>query len=154
MSKSDYDEIDFVGWKLLKWYLITFVIILLISALCWIGNALFFPVDQSKKIIEATFNAENVIYNYEWFHKQYNDYLSAISQENIKQQEVNQFMATAGSRENWTVSTQNEERQLRIELNGLRSNRINIASEYNSHLNMTNRNIFRQHSLPEHLSSD
>ena len=146
------DDIDYVGMKVLKWTFLTFILVGLMSGLFWIGHVLFYPVDQAQQVVERTLNADNMIYNYEWFHARYADYQSAQTQLQQKQSELDQFMSTAGERTTWNIATQREESQLRIELSGLRAHVANIANEYNSHVGMANRNLFRTNSLPEHLS--
>ncbi len=146
------DDIDMIGWKTVKWFLICLAIAGALGLLGWIWHIATYPVSQAQAIVERTMNADNVLYNYEWFHARVADYDSATRQVQQKQHDMSVFLESAGPRNTWNYATQQEYNQLNVELSGLRAQRTNIANEYNSHVGMTNRNLFRSRSLPEQLN--
>lgn len=145
------DDIDTVGWKGLKWISIFILFFAVVGGIGWCAHAVFYPVDQAQQVIEKTLNADNVIYNYEWFHQHHSDWQAAGVNADAKQEELIQFMATAGPRSSWGIATQREENQLRVELSGMRAHQVNLANEYNAHVGMANRNLFRERNLPDGL---
>lgn len=148
----DYDDMmDALGWKIWKWSIIFTLFFALIGWVGWCIHVVLYPVEQAQRVAELTLNADNVIYNYEWFHQHYADWLAAGANASAKQRELDTFLASAGPVSTWSIATQREANQLRIELSGLRALRVNLANEYNAHTGMANRNLFRSRNLPEHL---
>jgi hypothetical protein len=149
-----YDEVDEVGWKGVKWFLILTFLFAVVGGIGWCAHAAFYPVEQAQRIVEHTLNADNVIYNYEWFHQHHSDWLAAGTNADAKQRELDTFLASAGPVNTWGIATQREANQLRVELSGLRAHRVNLANEYNAHVGMANRDLFRSRNLPEHLPTE
>lgn len=131
---------------------------LALVGLGWCGTTflkpVLYPVEQAGVIAERTLNADNVIYNYEWFHQHYTDWQSAGTNADAKERELTNALAIAGPASSWNLATQREISQLRVELSGLRAHRVNIANEYNAHTAMANRDLFRSRSLPERLNTN
>ncbi len=130
---------------------------LALVGLGWCGSTLLrpvlYPVEQAGVVAEQTLNADNVIYNYEWFHTRYAEWQTAGTNAEAKGQELQRFLALAGPANTWSLGVQREISQLRIELSGLQAQRVSIANEYNSHVAMANRDLFRSRSLPERLGN-
>jgi hypothetical protein len=119
-----------------------------------IAKPVLYPVGQAGVVAERTLNADNVIYNYEWFHQHYMDWQTAGTNADAKERELNNALAIAGPANTWNLATQREISQLMVELSGLRAHRVNIANEYNAHTAMANRDIFRSRSLPTSLDTN
>lgn len=151
--KDELDDVDDFGWKFVKWIFILAAVGSALSFCGWMIHVVFFPVRAAQAVAERTFNADNMIYNYEWFHARQADFDTAVQQADTKQHELEAFMQSAGPRNTWDLNSQREERQLNVELSGLRQQAISIANEYNSHVGMANRDVFREHTLPDHLTS-
>lgn len=149
--KDELDGVDDFGWKFVKWIFILAAVGSALSFCGWMIHVVFFPVRAAQAVAERTFNADNMIYNYEWFHLRLADYQTSVQQGDAKEAERQQFLASAGLRDRWDIATQREDRQLSVELSGLRQQSIVIANEYNSHVAMANRNLFRERDLPDHL---
>lgn len=135
---------------------------LVVGGLClvglgWCGAAvvkpLIWPAEQAVSVAQQTFHADNVIYNYEWFHTRYAEWQTAGTNAETKERELQRFLVLAGPANTWSVGVQREVSQLRVELSGLQAQRVSIANEYNSHVAMANRDLFRSRSLPEHLGN-
>lgn len=131
---------------------------LALVGLGWCGSTvlkpILYPAEQAGVIAERTLSADNVIYNYEWFHRHYTDWQSAGTNAEAKERELNNALSTAGPASSWNLATQREINQLRVELSGLRAHRVTIANEYNAHTAMANRNLFRSRNLPERLDNN
>jgi hypothetical protein len=149
------DEMSrFLGKLFVGFVLFCFALV----GLGWCGSTvlkpILYPVEQAGVVAERTLNADNVIYNYEWFHQHYMDWQTAGTNADAKERELNSALTTAGPTNTWNLATQREINQLRVELSGLRAHRVNIANEYNAHVAMANRNLFRSRSLPEQLNTN
>jgi len=59
----------------------------------------FVPLVNAARVYEKTLNADNVIFNYEWFKLQYHDYLSLKAKIEIAEEEANGYKQSATS---WT----------------------------------------------------
>jgi hypothetical protein len=134
------------------------IFMLALVGLGWCGatvlKPIIYPAEQAGVIAERTLNADNVIYNYEWFHQHYTDWQAAGTNADAKERELNNALTIAGPASSWNLATQREISQLRVELSGLRAHRVNIANEYNAHTAMANRDLFRSRSLPERLDTN
>jgi hypothetical protein len=102
-------------------------------------------------ITDKTLNADNVIYNYEWFKRQYNDYLAINNKVKNAEQAVKDFNESAGSREKWTFEDKTESARLQSIVTGIKQQRQDIVAEYNAKSQMANRSIFKTGDLPEQL---
>jgi len=110
------------------------------------------PVKQAAQIVERTINADNVIYNYEWFHQQYQNAQNYQRQIDQKEQRVTEMQRSLPQdRTQWTREDRAELFQLQTELSGLRAMRSTVVSDYNAHASMANRSIFLGGSLPPSL---
>jgi len=110
-----------------------------------------FPVNQAAKVAERTFGADNVIYNYEYFHNAYEDVQAIDGKIEVAKNNVTRFENSAGLRQTWTFEDKNEYSRLHSVLQGLESQREDIVADYNAHSKMVNRKIFKDGNLPERL---
>lgn len=108
-------------------------------------------VDTAYQITDKTLNADNVIYNYEWFKRQYNDYLAINNKVKNAEITVKEFNDSAGPRDKWTFEDKTESARLQSIVTGLKQQRQDIVSEYNAKSQMANRSIFKTGDLPEQL---
>lgn len=78
---------------------------LALVGLGWCGSTvlkpILYPAEQAGVIAERTLNADNVIYNYEWFHRHYTDWQSAGTNAEAKERELNNALSTAGHASEW-----------------------------------------------------
>lgn len=107
---------------------------------------------QANRVIEKTFDADNVIYNYEWFKRQYQD-INAMDIKilNIRAQALD-FTTNNPDRASWTFEDKQEDSRLRSITLGLQNQRLSMVAEYNAKANMANRDIFRTSELPAQLN--
>ena len=126
-------------------------IALALLAILNLGSCLFRPVahGQANRIFEKTVDADNVIYNYEWFKTQYQEIQSLERKVAIAQQSISLFEASAGPRDSWDFRTRDEAFRLNSNLSGVRNVRSDAIAEYNARARMANRSIFMGRDVPE-----
>jgi hypothetical protein len=90
---------------------------LLIGGINWGINIL----SQPGKIIQKTVDADNVLYNYEYFKQTYRDVLAIDSKIKSAQQDLDNFKLDTGERDKWTFEDKNESSRLSSILTGLKT---------------------------------
>ena len=111
------------------------------------GNA----VQTGHDVIDKTINADNAIYNYEWFKQQKQDIEVAKGQYQNALQAEDAFTKAAGPRSGWTFEDKQESSRLASISLGLKNQIIQRTEDYNARAKMANRDIFRDGLLPEAL---
>ncbi len=105
-------------------------------------------VNTEHGVIDKTINADNAIYNYEWFKEKAEKIKAYEIQIKQAHTAVVDFEASAGDRKNWDFQDKQEDSRLRsIEL-GLRQQLENSIAEYNARSKEANRNIFKNGLFP------
>lgn len=108
-------------------------------------------VDTMYDVTSKTLNANNVIYNYEWFKDQYQAIESQRANLIITQDEYDLFIngLSADSNE-WSKFQQQEEGSLRNSLSASKKVLNQLIADYNAKSSMVNRSIFKE-GLPDRL---
>lgn len=103
---------------------------------------------------EQVLNAENAIYNYEWFKQQKADIDAS------KKQLVNARVAfeaykqsLPADRSEWTFEDKTEDARLRSVVLGLENNLEAKIGNYNARASMATRSIFEDHVLPSYIDA-
>lgn len=141
----------------MKAFLISAAVIaaLALFALLSIGSCVMRPVAytaaQANRVFEKTVDADNVLYNYEWFKTQYQEIKSLERKVEIANQAIASFEATIGPRESWDFRTRDESFRLNSNLSGVRNVRSDAIAEYNARARMANRSIFMGRDVPDHI---
>lgn len=98
-------------------------------------------LSQPGRIISKTFDADNVINNYEWYRDAYGNYQARTAQ-------VRQF------KQLFTAETDQQERsRLRIDMAAIQQSCRDLARRYNANADKINRNIFMGTSVPTNLNA-
>jgi len=105
---------------------------------------------QPAKVIEKTLDADNMIYNYEWFKQQYQNFEASNIKIDNAQKAIESFKSDMGPRKEWGYSDKQEYGRLNATLLGLKNHRESIVAEYNARSKMANRSIFKT-ELPEFI---
>lgn len=137
---------------------------LLALAALGIGSRLlyvaFFPVNTFDKLVntaydaqDKTLNADNAIYNYEWFKQQFEDIKALKAKVQIADQSVVDFNAAAGPRTEWTFEDKTEAARLGAIAQGLRSQLEDVIATYNARGKMANRTLFKDSIVPSFIDS-
>lgn len=135
--------------------LISFVL----GVMGFVAKVVLFPahvanagVDTAYGVVDKTLNADNAIYNYEWFKKEYADYISLKNKVQLSQQSLDSYTSTLPKeREKWTSDDKNELSRLNTILLGQKQQLQDLISEYNAKSQMANRTIFKTGDLPQQL---
>lgn len=121
----------------------------------WI-RILFFPshvisntINTAHKVIDKTINADNAIYNYEWFKQKKNDIDAA--EKNIQNtiQQIDSLKSDLPKeRKDWAQSDKSEMNRLQTILSWQKNYYNSLISDYNARSSMANRAIFQDSLVP------
>lgn len=123
----------------------------LIGGGIWVVRMVLYPVQQAGRIYEKTLDADNVIYNYEWFKRQHADILGMDTKVTAAKAAQTAFEKSAGARENWGFEDKQEWNRLNTVHLGLVGQRTSMIAEYNSKSSMANRSMFKDGDLPDSI---
>lgn len=130
---------DFAG-QTLKWTAIGGVCLGIVAGGAFLLNVATQPLRTAGGVINRTFDADNVIAKYEWFHDAHGQY----------QARVNQIVST---RQMYIEEKDIAERsRLRIELSAQRQSCRDIVTRYNGNATKTNVSIFQGREAPSSLN--
>jgi hypothetical protein len=101
-------------------------------------------VETERGIIDRTYNADNAIYNYEWFKNRSQEIKAVHAQGANAQASLTAFEASAGPRTTWTFEDKTEHARLSAVVLGLRNHYESIVAEYNARASQVNRAIFKE----------
>jgi len=108
-------------------------------------------ISGAEDIIDKTYDADNAIYNYEWFKTQYEKIEAEKEKLENLDTEIEDFVKLYGSDANvWDFETKRAHSRLTSTRLGLRNHLNDLIAEYNARSKMANRNIF-QDKLPVHV---
>jgi len=130
---------NFAG-QTLKWTAIGGVCLGIVAGGAFLLNVATQPLRTAGGVINRTFDADNVIAKYEWFHDAHGQY----------QARVNQIVST---RQMYIEEKDIAERsRLRIELSAQRQSCRDIVTRYNANATKTNVSIFQGREAPSSLN--
>ena len=142
------------------------VILTLLLAIATLGilggvlRIIFFPVNTANKLIDTAYdaqdrvlNADNAIYNYEWFKQKYQDIEATKRQLNSAMANYEAYRASLGVRADWTFEDKTEDARLNSVVLGLKTNLENQIGDYNAKASMATRNIFQNSVLPSYIDA-
>lgn len=131
------------------WYVMLFLLIV-----TWI-KILFFPVKVINNTIETwydivdkTINADNAIYNYEWFKQKYEDIQATKLQLDNTSITLGAFKTDLWDRKYWTFEDKNEYSRLNTVYLWQKNYLEWLIADYNARTKMANRQIFQDWLLP------
>lgn len=153
MKASDYEKSfeDRPVRTTLKFGLIVIGVVSVLSVAGWGVKMVLFPAQQAGRVFTKTFDADNMIYNYEWFKRQNQDIQAIATKHALALQTLKQFESSAGPREQWKFDDRQEWNRLNTIQLALLSQRAQMVGEYNARSQMANRDIFRTGDLPDHI---
>ena len=126
------------------------VIVLGLGTVAGEGSWALNLASQPGKVITKTFEADNMINNYEWFKTQYNDILAMDAKIGNAQSQLNSWVASAPERSDWKIQDRQMYGQLNSIVLGLTNQRATMAATYNARAEMANRSIFMR-DVPSHI---
>lgn len=110
-------------------------------------------INTAHGVIDDTLNADNAIYNYEWFKQQVQDIEALEQKVAIAEQAILTFELSAGERSTWTFEDKTEDSRLRAVAQGLRSQYTTAITDYNARASMATRSIFEDGLIPSVLEA-
>lgn len=123
-------------------------------------QVIFFPVHTADNLIKTaydvndkTLNADNAIYNYEWFKRQKESIDATNKKLEIGIKAADTFDTSAGARKDWTFEDKGESARLHAVAQGIESQLKDMIAEYNARTKMANRNIFQDGILPNFIDA-
>ena len=113
---------------------------------------IFVFVGNAGKVVSKTLDADNVIYNYEYFYNKYESYNSINKKIDNAGESLTDFIASLpDNKEDWMYEDRQILAQKRSILRGLEAQKADIIKDYNSHSDMKNRSLFKDNNLPDKL---
>lgn len=120
----------------------------------------FFPVNTAQKMVgiaydaqDEVLNADNAIYNYEWFKQKKEDIEAGRKQLGNARAQADQFKVEAGVRSEWTFEDKTESARLNSVVLGLENHLETMIADYNARARMATRNIFQDGVLPNYIDA-
>lgn len=147
-KKEVQEALTLTRWTAQKIFWLYFVPVVIIIFMAIWG---FRVISQPLHIIEKTLDADNVIYNYEWFHQAYQDIQATDKKIGNLEMTIMQFKTDMGTRTNWDFSDKEEYARLNSVLMGLKNYRQDLVAKYNARSRMVNRKIFKGKMAPEEV---
>jgi hypothetical protein len=131
------------GWKVFWFAIPVFIVLSVCSGIVGVVGFGLNPFRQAGRIVNKTIDADNVIYNYEWFKQRHEDIGAIDAKIEFSSRAVAQFKEEAGARADWKREDREEHSRLSSVELGLNQQRADLAAEYNARSRMVNRAIFK-----------
>lgn len=107
-------------------------------------------IDSAGQVIEKTYDADNAIYNYEWFKQQYEDIQAAGRVIKNTKIELASYKEMYGDPKEWDWQTKQDYNSINTKYLGQKNHYESLVADYNARSEMANRNIFKD-KLPLHV---
>lgn len=131
-----------------------------ITVVGFIGKLVFSPINTVNKLVETAYdaqdkvlNADNAIYNYEWFKQKKADIDASKKQLDNARNAHASFKASAGARSEWTFEDKGEDARLGSVVLGIENFLQSQIADYNARASMATRNIFENSVLPSYIDA-
>ena len=102
-------------------------------------------------IMDRVTNPDSVLYNYEYFYNQSEDYKAILGKVAVAHKSVEQFKQDAGNRTTWTFEDRTQYNHLMSIYTGLQYQCHDIVADYNAKAQQVTRNIFKTYNTPLRL---
>lgn len=143
---------------------IAIIVIIGLVVLMGVGfgiRILFFPVHTLEKEIELAYDAQdkildadNAIYNYEWFKQRYEDIEATTKKLNNARTQHNDYLSyLPADRTLWDWEDKQEDSRQRSVVLGLQNHLEQLIADYNARAKMATRNIFEDSVLPDYIDA-
>lgn len=121
---------------------------------------LFFPATVATNMVDTAYdankkviNADNAIYNYEWFKQQKANIDATKAQLENARINYDSYVASLGERDTWGFEDKGEVARQNAVVLGLENNLRTQIENYNARASMATRNIFEDHVLPNYIDA-
>lgn len=109
-------------------------------------------IDTGHDMIDKTINADNAIYNYEWFKQTWEDIQAIENKVKVSERQIADFKDTFGEASTWGFEVSNEYNRLQATKQGQMSQLEDVMAKYNARSKMANRNLFQDGLIPDMIS--
>lgn len=150
--EKDFEDRPARAMRNLLWTV--FWLTILIGAMGLSYRVIFAVPNAAVGVTSRTLTPDNIIYNYEWFHRQYGDYLAMSTKLWNAEAGLSAFEESVGPRSGWQFEDRQEYSRLSSIVLGLKNQRADLIQTYNARSRMTNRNIFRGREAPTELTQE
>lgn len=127
------------------------VVVALVIIAAFVTRIVLYPAGQAVKVYEKTLDADNAIYNYEYFRQAYQDIKAMEFKIKTAQTKIDSFLSAAGPREKWDLQDKQESAHLSANLTAVQNLRSDMVAAYNARAKMVNRSIFMGKDVPESI---
>jgi len=119
-------------------------LVILVGLLIWGIRVITLPARTTMDIVEKTLDADNVIYNYEWFKKIVEDIEAMEKKVAITSQSMEDFKELhEKSYDEWSFDDKQEMSRLRTDLRGQKAHFVQLEADLRARAKMANRTIFK-----------
>lgn len=128
--------------------------IVILGGLSAVGSFVFTGLNvlsQPGRVIQKTFDADNMIYNYEWFRQQYQDVAAMKVKISNSEAQLHSWLSTAPERSSWKIQDSQTHSQLNSIVLGQKNQLAQMIADYNSRASMANRSFFMS-GLPSQIN--
>ncbi len=147
--------------KIIGWFVVGVILIGILTGAGFALRAVFFPahvvrqeLNTAYDAIEKTINADNAIYNYEWFKQKKEDIDAGKNKLVNARTTYDSFkMSLPTDRIKWGFEDKTEDGRLRTVVLGLENHLEQMIADYNARSRMATRNIFEDHVLPDFIDA-
>ena len=139
-------------WKIIGIVALALVLIVVVRVALFPLFVANTALDTAEDIVEQTLDADNVIYNYEWFKQRHEDIGATRAKVVNAEDALASFKEDAGPRSEWMFEDKDESARLRSVALGLANHLESSIAEYNARASMVNRRIFK-HGVPDRIET-
>ncbi len=146
--------------KFIGFFILAIIGFIAVSLLVMGLRVLLFPATVAQNLIDTAYdanqqviNADNAIYNYEWFKQQYQNIEASKQQLSNSRRTLAAFEASAGERSTWSFEDKGEHSRLTTIVLGQENNLETQIANYNARASMATRNIFEDNVLPTYIDA-
>ena len=144
----------------MKYITLFFIGLIGLSLAGMILRIVFFPANVATNMIDTAYdannkiiNADNAIYNYEWFKQKYQDIEATKRQLDNARKNLSSLTNSMGDRTTWTFEDKTEIARLNAVVLGQENTLESQIGDYNARASMATRNIFEDHVLPNYIDA-
>lgn len=144
----------------MKYLLITIIVFAGLTGVVFLFDTIMFPVHTAGNMVKTAYdandqviNANNAIYNYEWFKQKKADIDATKRQYTAAKANYESYHLSLGDRKDWTFEDKTEDARLNAVVLGLQTNLESQIGDYNARASMATRNIFEDHVLPDFIDA-
>jgi len=136
------DELNINGKVIMKWVLITLLVIVVLTGIGYGLTLVFRPAEVIEKVTEPN----RIINTYEWFFNTEASIKSYASQIQVAKEQIETFKKDHTNLDSYENST--ELARLQAVLQGLKNQLITTVNSYNANAQNLTRGVFKDWRLP------